>query len=204
MLLASGSLQTDGRQTALSGALASRAAGEVVELGFAFTHAAWILKLSIADVERCHAKNRKRSHPQNQFDLLAARFVNGELRNRVDARRRLIQEQERQQQLQAQTSAPSGPTSGRAAAAEQPPCLKRKRSALQLFHADRCKESLAMRRVMGVIRSPASSEFWDDVKRDFTLLSEDEGNRYEERSRATGPAARLGYVENTGTLVWSC
>ena len=91
--------------------------------GCCFVHDAWMLKLSIADVERCHAKNGRRTHPQSLFDLLCARFVNGELRNRLDARLRLAE-----QQLQLKT-VQDGP-----AVALQEICLtpKRKRSALQI------------------------------------------------------------------------
>ena len=37
--------------------------------GCCFVHVAWMLKLSIADVERCHAKNGRRTHPQSLFGL---------------------------------------------------------------------------------------------------------------------------------------
>ena len=53
---------------------------------------AWQLRLSIADIERCRARNRRRAHPQRSFSVMAARFLSGELRNRRDTIARLQQE----------------------------------------------------------------------------------------------------------------
>ena len=133
--------------------------------GCCFVNVAWMLKLSIADVERCHAKNGRRTHPQSLFDLLCARIVNGELRNRLDARLRLAE-----QQLQLKT-VQDGP-----AVALQEICLipKRKRSALQLFHADQCRQSKAQGAIEGVKTKVTTAEFWQKTFEEFEQLPEDE------------------------------
>jgi hypothetical protein len=68
--------------------------GLLLQWSPAMVAAAFEMRLSIADIERCHAKNRRRTHAQNRFSLLAARFLNGELKNRFDARLRLKHEQQ--------------------------------------------------------------------------------------------------------------
>ena len=44
-----------------------------------FWHAQWLLKRSVADIERRHAKTRRRAHQQNDFRTLSAKFVNAEV-----------------------------------------------------------------------------------------------------------------------------
>eukprot|EP00972_Heterocapsa_arctica_P005766 852006-Heterocapsa_arctica.AAC.1 len=41
--------------------------GLLLQWSPAMLAAAWQMRLSIADIERCHAKNRRRTHPQNRF-----------------------------------------------------------------------------------------------------------------------------------------
>ena len=109
-----------------------------------------------ADHCRCHAKNRRRAHPQNQFDFLSAKFTNGERRNRLEARGRLLQ----QQQLQQGEQSPALDL-----VVVQEKGVLRQRSALQLFHAECCKDAKVDAQLDDAKVNPATTEFWDVVRR---------------------------------------
>ena len=65
-----------------------------------FWHAQWQLQVSVADIEKCHAKTKRWAHSQNNFSLLAAKFLNGELAFRHAERQKLKEKQLGEQQAQ--------------------------------------------------------------------------------------------------------
>lgn len=69
-----------------------------------FLHAGWRLKLTIAEVERCHARNKARGHTRKPFDVLAAEFLNDECLQRKTANDQLAKEQEAFDSIHAEQS----------------------------------------------------------------------------------------------------
>ena len=131
-----------------------------------FPEMAWLMKLSIADVERVHAKNRRRTHPQNAVQTLIGRHIAGELKNLSDARTRLAEEQ----QLAA-LPAPVDEDPDQLQLVQADSVLLRAQSPLMLFRSRCIKENVALAEVTGYHVNPCSKAFWDDVKMRFTEQS---------------------------------
>lgn len=138
-----------------------------------FLHMAWLLKLSIADVEREHAKTKKRTHPQNMVSTMAANSLIGQMRSRSVATRL------------GQPSAPA------VVEVLIDPLVYDKlvfqsRTALQLFRADWLKEEKANGRNHKV----ASQETWTLIRAGFESLAPVRAAVYQQQAEATRGAAR--------------
>lgn len=146
----------------------------------------WMIKLSIADVEREHAKNKRRVHPQNMIGILAAQSTLGQMSSRQS-------NFEVMKPGAADSAAPSGAALPHTAASaapvvHEPERVPRKaQTALQLFHADWLKEERA-----GRCPKPVGASHWHGARQAVASLTEWRRQNYEERSMASRGEAQLG------------
>ena len=157
-------------------------------------HVAWVIKLSIAEVEREHAKNKRRTHPQGMVSLMAAESVLGQLRSRHAAFLRgakrpqgLVLLDSTQPGLQPQLQ-PS-PVGGRPDQPGETRPLKAQ-SALQIYRSDFIKEEIAAGRWKG---QPTGKVHWDTVREKYTALPRWRQENYEQRANASRGLPKSNY-----------
>lgn len=147
----------------------------------------WMIKLSVADVEREHAKNKRRVHPQNMIGILTAQSTLGQVSSR-QSNFEVIEPGA------ADSAAPSGAALPHTAASAAPVVhepervLRKAQTALQLFRADWLKEE----RAAGRCPKPVGASHWHAVRQAFAWLTEWRRQNYEERSMASRGEAQLG------------
>ena len=167
-----------------------------------FWHMQWLLKVSVGDIEKCHAKTKRRAHMQNNFALLAAKFLNRELQLRSDERERLREHQKEKHARQAPV-ADQGPQPCSEAVVpyENEPGEKQKlaktskpvvkKKPLDLFRGDYLADKRAEAYHAGIrMDNVVSVPMWREVKDAFDALPESELLRYQARSEASGVVAK--------------
>ena len=140
--------------------------------------AAIVIRLTVAYVERRHARHRRTSHDQMPWHAFAAGSVNHEFREQLASRQALMQ---RLQQRQQEQDGPLDVPALAAAAAPPVPRQRRGQSALQIFRA----EWLQTERACGRARNPITTRSWQLVHAAFAQLQPRERALYEARSEAS-------------------
>ena len=158
----------------------------------AIREATWLIRVSIAAVERVHAGNRKRTHPQSKFGLFAAHNINVEVQNKYAAYRLL-----RAQRLAAHREA----VQDRAEESHSATSLQydeeeardfrnnhlRAQTALQLFRTD----WMADQRLQNLRWNPAGPATWPTIRAAFAALPSARLTHYENMAEASTSSARL-------------
>ena len=158
----------------------------------AIREATWLIRVSIAAVERVHAGNRKRTHPQSKFGLFAAHNINVEVQNKYAAYRLL-----RAQRLAAHREA----VQDRAEESHSATSLQydeeeardfrnnhlRAQTALQLFRTD----WMADQRLQNLRWNPAGPATWPTIRATFAALPSARLTHYENLAEASTSSARL-------------